>query len=108
MLQIFRDWARRYFSDPQMIILGLMLLLGFAMVFLLGKILMPVFASVVIAYLLEGMTGYLQRWKTPRVMAVIIVFISFIAGMFVLIIWLFPLLSRQISQLLQQLPLSLG
>jgi putative permease len=104
MLQIFRDWTKRYFTDPQMIILGLMLLLGFAMVFLLGKILMPVFASVVIAYLLEGMTGYLQRWKTPRVMAVVIVFISFIAGMFVLIIWLFPLLSRQISQLLQQLP----
>lgn len=104
MLQIFRDWARRYFSDPQMIILGLMLLLGFATVFLLGKILMPVFASVVIAYLLEGMVGFLRRWKAPRMVAVIVVFLSFITGMFVLFIWLFPLLSRQISQLIQQLP----
>ena len=104
MLQIFRDWTKRYFSDPQMIILGLMLILGFAIVFLLGKILMPVFASVVIAYLLEGMVGYLQRWKVPRMVAVVIVFLSFVAGMFVLIIWLFPLLSRQVSQLIQQLP----
>lgn len=104
MLQIFKEWSKRYFSDPQMIILGLMLLLGFATFFLLGKILMPVFASIVIAYLLEGMVGYLQRWKTPRMVAVIIVFLSFIAGMFVLIIWLFPLLSRQISQFIQQLP----
>ena len=104
MLQIFRDWTRRYFSDPQMIILGLMLILGFAIVFLLGKILMPVFASLVIAYLLEGMVGYLQRWKVPRMVAVVVVFLSFVAGMFVLIIWLFPLLSRQISQLIQQLP----
>jgi len=104
MLQIFRDWTRRYFSDPQMIILGLMLLLGFAIVFLLGKILMPVFASIVIAYLLEGMVAYLQRWKAPRMVAVVIVFLSFVTGMFVLIIWLFPLLSRQISQLIQQLP----
>jgi len=104
MLQIFKDWTRRYFSDPQMIILGLMLLLGFAIVFLLGKILMPVFASVVIAYLLEGMVAYLQRWKTPRMVAVVIVFLSFITAMFVLFIWLFPLLSRQVSQLLQQLP----
>jgi len=104
MLQIFRDWTKRYFSDPQMIILGLMLILGFAIVFLLGKILMPVFASVVIAYLLEGMVGYLQRWKIPRMVAVVIVFLSFVAGMFVLIIWLFPLLSRQVSQLIQQLP----
>ena len=104
MLQIFRDWTKRHFSDPQMIILGLMLILGFAIVFLLGKILMPVFASVVIAYLLEGMVGYLQRWKVPRMVAVVIVFLSFVAGMFVLIIWLFPLLSRQVSQLIQQLP----
>ena len=104
MLQIFRDWTRRYFSDPQMIILGLMLLLGFATVFLLGEILMPVFASIVIAYLLEGMVGFLQRWKAPRMVAVIVVFLSFITGMFVLFIWLFPLLSRQVSQLIQQLP----
>ena len=104
MLQIFRDWTKRYFSDPQMIILGLMLMLGFAIVFLLGTILMPVFASVVIAYLLEGMVAYLQRRKIPRLMAVIIVFLSFLASLFILIIWLFPLLSRQISQLIQQLP----
>lgn len=104
MLQIFRDWTKRYFSDPQMIILGLMLILGFAIVFLLGKVLMPVFASVVIAYLLEGMVGYLQRWKVPRMVAVVIVFLSFVAGMFILVIWLFPLLSRQVSQLIQQLP----
>ena len=104
MLQIFRDWARRYFSDPQMIILGLMLLLGFAIIFLLGEILMPVFASVVIAYLLEGMVGFLQRGKAPRMVAVFVVFLSFITGMFVLFIWLFPLLSRQVSQLIQQLP----
>ena len=104
MLQIFKDWTKRYFSDPQMIILGLMLLLGFAIIFLLGEVLMPVFASIVIAYLLEGMVGYLHRWKAPRIVAVIIVFLSFITGMFVLVIWLFPLLSRQISQLLQQLP----
>lgn len=104
ILEIFREWARRYFSDPQMIILGLMLLLGFAIVFLLGEILMPVFASIVIAYLLEGMVAYLQRLKAPRMVAVVLVFLSFITSMFVLFIWLFPLLSRQVSQLLQQLP----
>ena len=104
MVQLFKDWTRRYFTDPQMIILGLMLLLGFAVVYLLGEILMPVFASVIIAYLLEGMVAYLQRWKMPRLAAVVIVFLSFLTAMFVLFIWLFPLLSRQISQLLQQLP----
>ena len=104
MMQLFQDWRRKYFSDPQMIILALMLVMGFAVVFLLGKILMPVFASIVIAYLLEGLVAQLQRWKVPRPAAVFIVFLSFIAGLFVLFLWLFPMLSRQISQLIQQLP----
>ena len=75
MLQIFKEWTKRYFSDPQMIILGLMLILGFTVVFLLGRILMPVFASIVIAYLLEGLVAQLQRWKVPRLAAVVIVII---------------------------------
>ncbi|MCG6910171.1 MAG: AI-2E family transporter [Deltaproteobacteria bacterium] len=104
MLPLFKDWRKKYLSDPQMIILALMLILGFGIVFFLGKILMPVFASLVIAYLLEGLVTHLQRWKIPRLAAVVIVFLSFIAGLFVLFIWFFPMLSRQISQFIQQLP----
>ena len=104
MIQMFKEWMERYFSNPQFVILGLILLGGFVIIFLFGGMLIPVLASIVIAYLLEGMVGRLQAAKLPRMPAVMIVFVLFLAGLFFLIIWLLPLLSRQIGQLLQDLP----
>lgn len=104
MFQIFRNWAHRYFSDPQVLILGLLLVFGFVFVFYLGQILLPVFISVVIAYLLEGIVAWLHRLKMPRFAAVLVVFLCFIACLLILSIWLLPMLSRQIVQLLQDLP----
>ena len=104
MLTLFRDWINKYFSDPQVIILGFLLVLGFLFVFFLGDMLIPVFAGFVIAYLLEGVVNRLQRFKVPRNIAVIIVFVLFLAMMLVVIVGLLPMLSRQIGQLLQDLP----
>ena len=104
MIQIFRDWTNRYLSNPQFVILGLLLLAGFVIVFLFGRILVPVFAGIIIAYLLEGMATRLENVRFPRLAAVLVVFLLFMTGLFFLIIWLLPLLSRQIGQLLQDLP----
>jgi putative permease len=108
MLQIFRNWAHRYFSDPQVLILGLLLIFGFVFVFYLGQILLPVFIGVVIAYLLEGIVAWLNRLKMPRFPAVLVVFICFLACLLILSIWLLPMLSRQIVQLLQDLPVMIA
>ncbi len=107
MIRIFREWTHRYFSDPQVIILGMLLLFGFFLIFSLGDLLTPVFASVVIAYLLEGMVFKLQRFM-PRLPAVIIVFLLFMAFMILLMIGLLPMLSRQLYQLYQDLPAMIG
>lgn len=104
MIQLFKTWVNRYLADPQLIILGLFLIFGFVFVFQLGDILMPVFASVVIAYLLEGMVAKLQRFRMPRIAAVLVVFILFMVFMVLLVIGLLPLISRQIAQLYQELP----
>ena len=104
MKELIRSWFYRYFSDPQVFILGFLLLLGFAFVLFLGNTLIPVFAAVVIAYLLDGMVTRLHRWRIPRKIGVTVVFVLFMVGLFLVIIVLLPLLSRQIGQLLQQLP----
>ncbi|AOY60335.1 MULTISPECIES: AI-2E family transporter [Desulfococcus] len=104
MIDIFRKMFRHYFSDPQVIMLGFLLVLGFVVIFYLGEMLMPVFLSVIIAYLLEGMVAGLEGFRVPRIVAVIIVFSLFMACLLILILWLLPLLSRQIGQLLQDLP----
>ncbi|MGD9311157.1 MAG: AI-2E family transporter [Desulfosarcina sp.] len=104
MLDLFREWKERHFSDPQRVILGLMLLVGAGLVYFLGSLLAPVLVSIVIAYLLDGLVSLLHRSKLPRLAAVTIVFVVFLVSMLVMILWLLPLTVKQISQLVQQLP----
>jgi putative permease len=104
MIQLFRNWVNRYLADPQLIILGLLLLFGFILIYMLGNLLTPVFASIIIAYLLEGMVARLQTFRVPRMASVIIVFLLFLASMLLVFIGLLPMLSRQLAQLYQQIP----
>ena len=104
MFEQLRNWYEQRFSDPQMGILVLLLGFGFALIFFFGKVLMPVLISVVLAYLLDGMAMALQRLKIPRLAAILVVFLLFMTGLLVLLIWLLPLLSTQIGQMIQQLP----
>ncbi len=108
MIDIFRTWFRRYFSDPQVVILGFLLVAGFILIFTLGDMLTPVFISIIIAYLLEGTVIYLEKLCMPRLAAVLLVFLLFLVSLVVMIIWLLPMLSRQIAQLLQDLPAMLA
>ncbi len=104
MFKLFSGWLNRYFSDPQVIILGGLLVFGFLMIWFLGALLTPVFAALIIAYLLDGIVMLLRRFRIPRILAVLIVFLIFMAFLVVVIIGLIPALSSQIGQLLQQLP----
>ncbi len=101
---LFRRWQKRHFSDPQRLILGLVLLVGAGLIYFLGNLLAPVLISVIIAYLLEGLVALLHRSHVPRMAAVGIVFTVFMLGMIVMILWLIPLTVKQISQLVHQLP----
>ena len=56
-MQQLTAWFKRHFSDPEVIFLALFLVIGFAVVLTLGDMLAPVLASIVIAYLLEGVVG---------------------------------------------------
>lgn len=104
MVELIRRWSRKYFSDPQAVILGLLLVLGFAAVLLLGDMLAPVLASVVIAYLLEPVVAALARRRVPRLLAVLAVFSVFLASLVFLLFGVVPLLSREVTQLVQELP----
>lgn len=93
-MQFVREWFRRNLSDPQVVILSLLLLIGSLIVLFMGKILAPVLASVIIAYLLEGIVGLLERWRVPRFPAVMVVFCVFITFQIVALFALLPMLSR--------------
>lgn len=103
-MNLFTDWFKRSFSDPQVVILGVFLIIGLAVIIGLGKWLAPMFASLVIAYLLEGVVARMERLGLPRSPAVLIVFLMFLAVLFFLLFGLVPMLSRQLTQFVQQFP----
>lgn len=103
-MNLVRVWWQRYFSDPQALILLILLVGGLLVVLTMGNMLAPVFASIVIAYLLEGLVRRLIGLNLNRFIASVITFIFFLIFYLLLLFWLLPLLSTQVSQLLQQLP----
>lgn len=103
MATIF-DRIRRIFSNQQVVILALLLGLVLAVIVFLGNILAPVLAALVLAYLLEGVVRMMQRAGIPRGWAVALVFTLFMVAFMALLFGLVPLLSRQLTQLIQQVP----
>ncbi len=103
-MTLVADWFRRTFSDPQVLALTLALLVIFAVIMFMGDMLAPVLASMVIAYLLEGIVIWLQRFHLPRLVSVVIVFVSFLVFVTAIMFGLLPQVSAQLTQLLQQVP----
>jgi putative permease len=103
-MQVITDWFRRYFSDPQVVFLAAALLVGFAVVLSMGYMLAPALASIVIAYLLEGLVSYFQRFGWPRLVSVLVVYIVFVVFVITLLFGVIPVVSRQVTDLVQQMP----
>jgi putative permease len=104
MLQLVKAWLMRYILDPELAILWLFLLFIVLIFSFLGKILAPVFVSVVIAYLLQWPISSLEKLRLPRLAAVLGVYICFLGIVILGIIGLLPLLFRQLSNLVAELP----
>ncbi len=103
-MNLISNWFRRHFSDPQVVILALLLIIGSVVIITLGNMLAPVLASVVIAYLLQGLVGGMERHRIPRLVAVLLVFLTFIIFLLFLLLRLLPLLWQQMEQLVHELP----
>lgn len=99
-----RDWFNRTFSDPQVVILAILLIAGAFAVIFFGQMLMPALAALVIAYLLEGPVQRLQRVGLPRMISVSIVFSAFLAFLVFLLFALVPVLIRQLAGAVAAVP----
>ncbi len=98
-----KDCSRRFFPNAQAFALALIIIVGFVLVFTLSDILLPVFASVILAYLLQGIVGKLEK-KIPRLAAIYLVFSGFLACLGFVLFFLMPLVSVQAVQLVQRIP----
>ncbi|MBV1910395.1 MAG: AI-2E family transporter [Kangiellaceae bacterium] len=104
MNKLFARWFKRNFSNPQSIILALLLIAGFLAIYFMGEILMPFLVAAVIAYLLEWAVSALVKKSIPRLVSVVTVFISFCTVSLAIIIGIIPLLGHQVELLFIDLP----
>ena len=85
-------WFRRQAENPQIVILVLVMLAIAAVIYVAGNMLTPLIAALVIAYLLQGGVDRLQGFGVPHLPSVIAMFLVFMAGLIVAVVWLLPLL----------------
>lgn len=104
MLEMFLQWYRRRFSDPQVVALFISLIIGFCIIFFFHDILAPLLVAIVLAYLLEWPTQQLSKLGLSRLMAasiVLTIFMGISAMVFLIIV---PIVWQQGMNLLFDLP----
>ena len=73
MFNFINTWYKRYFTDPQASLLVILLAFGLIISVTMGKMLAPLLAALIIAYLLEGAVSKLQIRDISRFSSVNIV-----------------------------------
>ncbi|MBY6186629.1 AI-2E family transporter [Marinobacter hydrocarbonoclasticus] len=104
MFNLFRTWYREKFSDPQAVTLTVILLVGFAVIYFYGKLIMPLLVAVVFAYMLESPVSWMTRKGVPRTVSASLVLLMFAGAMLVATFGLLPALWRQGVALAAELP----
>jgi len=104
MLKIVRSWIDRYFSDEEAVVLFMLLGFGLAFVVLWGDIMAPVIASIILAFVLQGLVTYLRKKGVNRLVAIYLSFTFFIGIVITFIFSLLPLVWGQLSSLVQDSP----
>lgn len=104
MISVFERWYKRKFSDPDSVMLLVMLLVVSILLAIWGEILMPVLVAAVIAYLLDWPVSQLIRLGIGRSYACSVVIFSFIAISILTFISLVPIISQQSINLISEMP----
>jgi putative permease len=108
MFKVVQRFFQQRFSNPEAATLLIVIILGFLAILLVGKILAPILAGLVIAFLCEPLVLGLQNGlKMPRLLAVIVVFCLFVGIVVIGVLGLLPMLGKQLSQVTDSLPVML-
>jgi putative permease len=108
MLDILQQWYHRHFTDPQTVIFAFILISGGLLVFVLNAHLMPILVALIIAYLAEGLVVQMKRVNIGRTLAASVVTALMVTAIILVFFVLLPLLSKQVTDLIRQLPSMLG
>ncbi len=104
MKQIFTKWIENYLSNEEVLLLFVLLATSLGVILYLGQALAPVFTSVILAFLMQGMIEWLRKVQLPHLASVILVFLFFVGILLSLMLFVFPLAWKQSVNLFNELP----
>lgn len=104
MKKLLDDFLNRYFHDEEAIILVILLVVGLSMLLLLGNVLAPLMAAIIIAYLMQGLVDVLLRRGASQRIAFSTVYALFIGIFILLLVFVLPQVWNQLRRLLNELP----
>lgn len=104
MVRILRGLAHKYFSDEEAVILSLLLVTGTIFIIWFGAMLAPAIASLIIAFILQGLVTKLKSLGVPEFVAILGVFLVFMGILVGFIFGLLPLIWTQLSALAGEAP----
>ena len=107
MIKVIQDWFSQYFSDPEAVVLSILLLLGFGIVLIMGDILAPVIGSIIIVYILQWWVVLLQNYNLSRSASYLLVYLVFLSVFAIGILFILPLIWKQCISLFSELPVIL-
>ncbi|RRJ85430.1 AI-2E family transporter [Aestuariirhabdus litorea] len=108
MTRFIKGWLHRYFSDEEAVILLLLLITALVIVLTMGSMLAPVFAAMVLAFLLQGGVNQLKARGVSHNLAVTFIFLIFLTSFLLILLGLVPLIGDQVSRLFNELPRMIG
>jgi len=104
MQKVLGKWIQRYFSNEEALLLTAILLASGVVIFYLGGALIPVFASLILAFMMQGGVDRLERLGVGRLLAVTTVFLGFVGFLASFLLFVMPIAWRQSVNLFNELP----
>jgi len=104
VLEIFNRWSQRYLFEEESVLLLVLAFLFLVLLATIGDILAPLLASIVLAYLVQGVVNVLCRVGFPPWLGFALAFLVFMGAFFAILLGLLPLVWRQSIGLLAEIP----
>jgi putative permease len=108
MRKVLQRWVAQYFGTEEAVLLSVFLVASIIIVATLGDVLGPVIAALIFAFLLQGVVNALQNYGLSKIVAVLSTYILFLVTFITVLVVLIPIVGRQTSLLLKELPNMVG
>ncbi|WP_019530599.1 AI-2E family transporter [Dasania marina] len=108
MVAVLKKWLDHIFADEEALILLMLIFGSLLLVVTMGNVLAPVIASIIFAFVMQGIIAQLISRNVPNWCAITVAYTIFIGVFIVVMFLLLPLAWRQLANLFQELPVMIG